>query len=484
MSGSPKYSTVTVAPAYRQREEQRRREQQAARRRREAQRAKERAEIAARRAREAAARRERAKAAAERRQRELAARRATEQQAHASRLGQEQAGADARRLDEVRDLLARVRTSGNGAPPAELGALEQQLQTLRGRIGRAEQLGGAIEELRGRVVLLDRRTDDTGRGTDPGAVLAGFERRLAGIGPDAAEHDAEGRQRCLELLDRLRASAGPDGRTRFEALLGTMEHALTRHAATAASHVEAERQREQQVREARRQAEERAAAQAAADEAAAEAERERLAAALGEAADRLDVVHRSAEDAAEDARELADPELAGRIEEALRAVTGPLAAGAATEALTAVTALEELLPEAEARLDELQLAHTRRMDLGQALQDAMLGEGFAFLGGDDQGERLVLRFERPSGASYETTIATDTGGTPVLVYHVDGEPDVALDPAPEGAVCDRTEDLLERVHEAVGGQDGFVPGELTWQGKPPSRQARQLPGAEEWTWSR
>ncbi|MGV9699747.1 hypothetical protein ACWDTR_28825 [Streptomyces sp. NPDC003470] len=484
MSGSPKYSTVRVTPAYRQREERRRREQQAARRRREAQRARERAELAARRAQEAAARRERAQAAAERRRHELAARRAAEQQAHASRLGREEAGAEARRLDEVRDLLVRVRTSGTGVPAGELDELERQVRTLRDRIGHEERLGGAIEELRGRIVLLDRRQDDSGRAADPGAVLAGFERRLAGIGPDAAEHDAEGRQRCLELLGRLRASAGPEGRTRFEALLGTMEHALARHAATAEGRVEAERQREQQVREARRQAEERAAAEAAAEEAAEEAERERLTAALGEAADRLDVVRRSARDAAEDARELADPDLAARIEEALRAVTGPLAAGEAAEALAAVTALEELLPEAEARLDELQLAHTRRMDLGQALQDAMLGEGFAFLGGEDQGERLVLRFERPSGASYETTVATDSGGTPVLVYHVDGEPDVAVEPAPEGAVCDTTEDLLERVHEAVGGQDGFVPDELTWQGKPPSRQARQLPGTEEWTWSR
>ncbi|MFI2375496.1 hypothetical protein ACH5AO_10550 [Streptomyces sp. NPDC018964] len=491
MSGSPKYSTVTVAPAYRQREERRRREQQAARRRREEQRARERAELAAKRAREAAARRERARAAAERRKNELAARRAAEQQAHATRLGREQAGADARRLDEVRDLLGRVRASDDGTLTGELRELEQWLLDLRSRIGTTDRLDGPIEELRGRVVLLSRRGDGRERDTDPGAVLAGFERRLAETGPDAAEHDPEGRRYCAELLDRLRATAGPDGRTRFEALLGTVEHALTRHAATVAQRVEDELRRDREAREERRRAEEHAAARAAAEEAAEEAERERLeaeherrTAVLGEAADRLDVVHRSARDAADEARELADTGLAGRIEEALRAAAAHLEAGAADEALTAVAALEELLPEAEARLDELQLAHTRRMDLGQALQDAMLGEGFAFLGGEDQGERLVLRFERPSGASYETTIATDTGGTPVLVYHVDGEPDVTLEPAPEGAVCDRTEDLLERVHEMVGEQDGFVPGELTWQGKPPSRQAGRLPGAEEWRWTR
>ncbi|MEV7869646.1 hypothetical protein AB0P17_26950 [Streptomyces sp. NPDC088124] len=484
MSGSPKYSTVTVAPAYRRREEQRRREQREARRRREEQRARARAELAARRAREAAARRERARAVAERAKAGREARRATERQAHATGLGREQAGADARRLDEVRDLLGRVRASDDGALVGELNMLEEQ---LRGRVGGAEQLGGPIEELRGRVVLLSRRGDDRERDTGPGTVLAGCERRLAELGPDAATQDPEGRQRCVELLDRLRALSGPDDRTRFEALLGTVEHALTRHAATAAQRVEDGLRRDREVREARAADEARDDERAVAEEAERErlaAEEERRAAALGEAADRLDIVRRSAGDAADEARELADPELAGRIEEALRTVTARLGAGAADEALTAVAALEELLPEAEARLDELQLAHTRRMDLGQALQDAMFGEGFAFLGGEDHGERLVLRFERPSGASYETTIATDTGGTPVLVYHVDGEPDVTLEPAPEGAVCDRTEDLLDRVHEVVGGQDGFVPGELTWQGKPPSREAKKVPGTEEWRWTR
>ncbi|OON80535.1 hypothetical protein [Streptomyces tsukubensis] len=490
MSGSPKYSRVAISAVQRQREARRRHEQQVARRRREAERARERAERAAERAREAAARRERARAAADRRKDELAARRTVERQAHAARLDQEQGGADVRRLDEARELLARVRASDGGALADELDALERRLQSLRGRAGRTERLGGQIEELRGRVVLLSQRRGDRAPSNEPGAVLADLERRLAEIGPDAAEHDPEGRQRCVELLGRLRTTTGPDGRTRFEALLGTVEHALTRHAVTAGQHAEEKLRGEG---EARRRAEERAAAQEAAEEAeqerlAAEAERqtaecERRAADLAEAADRLDVMHRPARDAAEEALELADPDLSGRIEEALRAVTVPLAAGAHDEALAAVAALEALLPEAEARLDELQLDHSRRMDLGQALQDAMHGEGFSFLGGEDHGGRLVLRFERPSGASYETTVTTGTEGTPVLVYHVDGEPDVALEPAPEGAVCDTTEDLLRRVHEVVGEEDAFVPGELDWQGKPPSRQAKQLPGAEEWRWT-
>ncbi|MET8824418.1 hypothetical protein ABZX40_07650 [Streptomyces sp. NPDC004610] len=513
MSGSPKYSSVAVAPSYRRREDQRRREQQAVRRRREQQRAKarealaakrardiaERAREAEQRAREAAERQERARVAEEQRKHALATRRLAEQQAHAARLGQEQAGADTRRLDEVRELIGRIRAAADPAITGELDALERAAQTLRTRIGGPEQLGGPIEELRGRAVLLGARQDDRTRDTDPAAVLTRFETRLTALGPDAARHDPEGRQRCLDLLDRLRAASGPDDRTRFEALLGTVEHALTRHAATATRHVEEEQRAARLAEEqATAQAEQAAAAEAersarqearrAAEEAAREraaAEQERRTAALGEAADRLDIVQRPARDAADEARELGDPALAERVEDALRTVTTAVRSAVPDEALAAVTALEELLPEAEAALDELQLAHTRRMDLGEALQSAMVGEGFAFLGGEEHGERVVLRFERPGGASYETTIATDPGGTPLVVYHVDGEPDVTLEPSPEGAVCDRTEDLLARVHDLVGEQDSFVPGELTWEGKPPSRQARPLPGtaAEQWRWT-
>ncbi|WP_405959318.1 hypothetical protein OG239_35695 [Streptomyces sp. NBC_00868] len=479
MSGSPKYSTVTVAPAYARLEAQRRRTREAARRRQEAQRAKERAERAAQRAREAAARRERARAEAERRETELAARRAARQEAHAARSRQEQSGADARRLAEVGELLDRVR-----AQDSEVRVLREQLDLLRGRAGRAEDLGGAIEELRGRVVLLGREGEAPGRGAGHGAVLAGLEERLARIGPEAREHDQQGYRHCVDLLGELRAATGPGGETRFQALLGTVEHALARHAATAGERVAEELRQAEREREAARQAEEVAAEREADRQAAVEAERERFAAVLAEAADRLGVVRESVQEAAAEALELADPELAERIEAALTAVTEPLATGAAADALTAVAALEELLVGAEARLDELQLAYTRRMDLAQALQDAMLGEGFAFTGGAEQDGRLLLSFERPSGATYRTTIGTD-GEDAILLYQVDGEPDVVLRPDPDGAACDRTEDLLERVHEAIVDGNGFVPGELTWQGKRSGGQPPKPPAAaKDWTWTR
>ncbi|MET8751786.1 hypothetical protein ABZW32_17035 [Streptomyces sp. NPDC004667] len=488
MSGSPKYTTVTIAPAYARLEADRRRSREAARKRLDAQRAKERAERAARRAREAAARRERARAEAERREAELAARRAARQEAHAARSRQEQSGADARRLAEVEGLLGRVR-----GQDSEVRVLRERLDLLRDGVGRAQELGPAIEELRGRVVLLGREGEAPDPGAGHGAVLAGLEERLARIGPEAREHDPQGYRRCVDLLGELRAATGPGGRTRFGALLGTVEHALTRHAATGGERAAEELLRAGRAREAARRAEEsaagreaerqaRAEARARAAEEAAEAERERLAAALAEAADRLAVVRQSVEEAAAEAVELADPELAERIEAALTAVTGPLAAGSAGDALTAVAALEELLVGAEARLDELQLAHMRRMDLAEALRDAMLGEGFSFTGGTERDGRLLLSFERPSGATYRTTIGTD-GDDAVLLYQVDGEPDVLLRPDPQGAACDRTEDLLERVHEAIEEREDFVPGELTWQGK---RSGEQPPpsAAAEWTWSR
>ncbi|MCX5107814.1 hypothetical protein OOK13_04640 [Streptomyces sp. NBC_00378] len=485
MSGSPKYSTVTVAPAYARLEAQRRRARETARRRLEAQRARERAERAAVRAKEAAARRERARAEAERRETELANRRAVRQQDHAARLLRDQAGADGRRLAEVRELLDQVRTDG-----LEAQALRQRLDLLQGRVdragipgghpgGAADGLGGAIEELRGRIVLLVGEARESGRGADHGTVLAGFESRLAGIGPEARDRDPQGYQQCVGLVGELRAATGPGGETRFQALLGTVEHALARHAATAGERAAEALREAERARETQRQAEERAVAQEAARQAARDAEQERLAEQIAEAADRLGVVRQAVQEAVAEARELAEPELAERIEAALTAVTAPLAAGAGAAALTAVAALEGLLVSAESQLDEAQLAYTRRMDLAEALQDAMIGEGFAFTGGAERDGRLLLSFERPSGATYETTVTEDGEGTPVLVYHVDGEPDVVLRPEPDGAVCDRTEDLLERVHEAIVERDGFVPGRLAWQGKPPGRQAKRRPGEEE-----
>ncbi|MEV5873839.1 hypothetical protein AB0L75_06305 [Streptomyces sp. NPDC052101] len=472
MSGSPKYSSVRVGAVYAQREAAERRRRAEERRAREHRRAAERARLAQ----EAAARRERARAEAERRradvarrEAEVAARRTAERGARLAKARAEQSRADERGLDEVRELIAEAQRSG---AREGIGSLERQLAGLRERAARGEQLGDAVEELRGRVVNLrpaGNRTDDSA------AVLAGLERRLSATGPDGAALDADGHRRCTDLLDQLRTAAGPGSRVRFEALLGTVEHALARHTATVSDVREAAERQALADREGE--------AAKAAERERAEAARAALELALAEAAERLDVVRPAAEGVTDTAADLGDPVLADEIGDALNAAAGALAARSATEALAAIADLEGRLPDAERRLDELELAYQRRRDLVEALRDAMTDEGFAFEGGEDQGGSFRLHFTRPTGATYETTVATEDDGTPVLVYHVAGEPDVTLTAPRDAAVCDTTEALLERVHEALGGDEGFVPGELTWDGKPPGRRAEPLPRETSWKWT-
>ncbi|MGW0708037.1 hypothetical protein ACWD4G_19130 [Streptomyces sp. NPDC002643] len=485
MSGSPKYSSVRVGAQYAQREAAERRRRAEERRARERRRAAERARLAQ----EAAARRERARAETERRraeiarkEAELAARRAAERDARLDRARAEQSRADERGLDEVRELIAEAQRSG---ARADTGSLERRLAELRERAARGERLGDAVEELRGRVVSLEAQTAGN-RTDDRAGALAALEHRLAATGPDGAALDADGHRHCTELLDRLRAATGPDQRVRFEALLGTVEHALARHTATVTQVREtAERQAlaEQRRETAERERAEAAEAREAAERERAEEARAALESALAEAAERLDVVRPAAEGVVDTAADLGDPGLADEIGDALRTVTEALTARSATEALEAIAELERRLPDAEGRLDELELAYQRRRDLVEALRDAMTGEGFAFEGGEDEGGGFRLHFTRPTGATYETTVTTEDDGTPVLVYHVEGEPDVTLYADRDEAVCDTTEALLERVHEALGGDDGFVPGEITWDGKPPGRRAEPLPRTTSWTWT-
>ncbi|MER6996716.1 hypothetical protein [Streptomyces sp. NPDC000410] len=447
MSGSPMYSFVAVDPVTAALGLTVSAGLALARRQRERERAEQRAALARERARQAELRR----AEIERRNAELAGRRRAEQEAHAARTRQEYGRADARRLDEVEQLIIRVRAAAGSSDA--LAAAGRRLAELRGRVGEGGPLGGAIEELRGQVVLLHPSGDAPAARTDQYEVLADLEQRLADAGANGEGYDEAGRLRCADLLVRLRAAAGPEQVVAFEALLGTTEHALVRHTATVAG-----------LAEARHRAQ------------AAEAERaEALREELAEAEDRFGVVDRAARHAVRDAVELGDPELADRLEDVLDSVTGALAAEQVDAALAAVAELERLLPLAEERLDELQVAHARRGELAKVLRDAMTGAGLSFSGGEDLGERFVLSFERPTGATYEATVQTDAEGNPVLTYHVDGESDMSVRTASEsGAVCE-PEELLDRVHRAMHG-DGFVPGELTWDDKPPRQVGLELPG--------
>ncbi|MFF0199858.1 hypothetical protein [Streptomyces sp. NPDC005017] len=472
MSGSPMYSVVSLDPGLMALGMTLRATRAAARRAREEERRAEREALAAERARQLAERQARARAAAERRRAELAERRRVRQESHAAGLREEQGRADARRLDEAESLLAPLL----GAPDrvTELAALQQRLTELRAGLGGPRPLGADIEELRGRIVVASGGAAGQAAGArpDPGAVLSELRQRLAGLGADAAAHDAAGSRACAELLDQLDASAAqPDAEIRFAALLGTAEHALARHAHTVARAVEDATARAEE--EALRAEEETARAE---EERAAREEAER--AAHAEALDRFGVVEDGARDAVRDAADLGAPELTAEIERTLRTAAEALDARRTRAALDAVAALETLLPSVEERLDELQLAHARRTELARALKDAMTDAGLDFTGGEDRGALLVLSFERQSGAVYEATVRTESDGTPLLTYHVDGEPDMSVRPAASGEAVCAPEELLDLVHRALDGS-GFTPGELTWDGKPPRTTARRLPGTQE-----
>lgn len=491
MSGSPKYSTIAVSAAYAAREARLRRERAAERRRREQERVQARARMAAARA---------AKAEAEEKRRAavLAERRAREQAEADARGRRMQAEADARDLAQVRALLERARAVPGAAP--ELSGAAAELDRLASGVGGHVALAAAIEAVRARVVELTHTPGPAAADADRPAQLATLAARLDSLGAEVAARDPEGRAACESLLARLRDANVPGAETRFDALLGTVEHALTRHAATAAALLSAAPANTLAASPGGSAARvapgvepgHPGSALAAQDQqipggaASPVAEPDHPTSGpgeleLAEAADRWEVVRGDAENAVADARDLGEAGLAERLGSAVRAAGDVVAGRDGVGALEAVELLERELAAAEERLDELQLAYTRRSDLAQALQEAMVGEGFAYSAGEDQGDAFVLHFERPTGATYETTVATEADGTPVLVYHVDGEPDIVLTPTPGGAVCDSTEELLGHVHELLRERTDFAPGVLSWEGKPPGRIGRPLPGTEKGT---
>ncbi|MFB7470731.1 hypothetical protein [Kitasatospora sp. NPDC056184] len=519
MSGSPKYSSVSVGASRLAAEAEQRRRQAEQRRRLEQDRARERARLAAARTRaraeaeRRAAARAKARAEAERREREHRAkalaeadRRAAERRdrEEAERAGRvaaaltAQGAAAARGLDEVEVLIDAARTA---ADPSAVRELADRLADLRSRAVHRPDAGLAaeVEELRGRAVALRSAGRDHDRPADAGHEyrIAALERQFALLAATGAEVDAAGRRRCAELLGDLRQATAEHRTLRAEALLGTVEHELARHAAAvqtarAAALAEAARQQaDERHRRAREQADERQrraheqaaerqrrAQEEAAERLRSEAERQaaELAAELAEAADRLAVVAGTARDAARDAAAFGETDLQGRLLTAVHRATDAVEASRGRAALTAVEELERLLPEAEARLDELLLAFERRTELAEVLKEAMAGEGLAFTGGGDLGQEFVLVFERPNGARYETSVGTANDGTPVLSYTVEGESDVVVVPERREVACDRTEALLDRVHEAMG-ESGYHPGELDWDGKPPRGGAARAGGS-------
>ena len=457
MSGSPKYTTVRVSAARAQRE-------------------------AAAAARRAAARRERAAArAAQLRARQARLQQQLEQREQDRRRREAEQVAQAlvaqRRvlaagLAEVRVMVTQLRAalgSAGVASQAQLAEVEGAAANLESEIGSGTDVARYRDEvaaLRKRTLALQQESRGTERAIGRPAILASLRERLATARatiPAGADSAVAEFAHCDELLDELDTAARETQGVQFEVLHGSAEHAVARAehlAATAAA-------------EAARAGQKGGAP--AGGEAPSSAPGSELLAELGE---RLAVLRDPVVAASSDAAAFEDFLLRDRLDRALREADVALAAGRSDAAQASLTRLEELLPTAEERLDGLLAAHERRGELAVALRDVMADQGMAFLGGGAEGAKFQMRFERPSGAVYTTTVGTDSDGGVVLSYAIDGELDIRV-PAEAGAgtpVCDQTEAFLTRIHQTLA-RDGFDVGELWWEGKPPPKKSRPLPGS-------
>ncbi|AUG76303.1 hypothetical protein CFP65_1404 [Kitasatospora sp. MMS16-BH015] len=261
------YSAVTVSPALAAAQAARRRAHREELRRREQARARERARLAALRAAEQARRerldRERMAKARERaRQRteRVGERRAVERDGRIAAHTELRRAAVGRSLQEVAGLITEVRGRTDPDTMFDLDARLSELRT-RLRLSPDAALGAAVEELRGRVITLRHAAAPGVTAEDRPSQLAELEQRLTTIGPA----DPAGRVRCEEQLGRLRTALAEGQDLRFDALLGSAEHELARHAGAVAR----EEDRQARALAAEAAAAERAEAAAAAARAGA-----------------------------------------------------------------------------------------------------------------------------------------------------------------------------------------------------------------------
>jgi len=451
MSGSPKYTSVRVSAARRQRDQMERARRAAERRRRQAARAARQRELAAQ---QRARAQERAQRDREREARQLQASLEDGRNAVSSRL----AG--------IRAML-----DGTGADAGAARALRTELDELQARIQAGTDLAGyerAAEALRARAVDLQRGA--VSRVTPAGRSQLISELRLRLSAVPATDVPADQLTRCDELVTALADAAAESAEVRFEALAGTAEQAIA-SLEWRARQTAADRQPDRP--------EPVATVPAGTGQDEDEDEDE-----LADIAARLELIRGAAEGAIADAAAFGETELGRMLQDTLHAAVAAVSAGPPAEASARVARLEEMLPGAEATLDDSQASHQRRTDLAAALQDLLADHGMAFVGGSDEPGRLLLQFERPTGAIYTATISDADDGELALSYAIDGEQDVPVLPAPGAAVCDQTEDFLEAVHAGLAGR-GFEAGELLWDGKParrrplpPGSRARPLPSSE------
>jgi hypothetical protein len=353
------------------------------------------------------------------------------------------------RLGSVRELLTQLGPADGAGTAAVAAAITALEASVRGAAEPQECLR-EVEDLRARTLALR----PVGRaGADPDSrqrVLSDLRSRIAAQQEAASGLEAHRHARCVELIDGLQAAAAQPHSIRFEALHGTAEHEVSSYILHSTE--------------------------------AARLARETLAKAAG----RLGAVRPSVAEALADAADFGEHELRDRLAAALDAAVRAQSAAEtdlslAGTALTEVTGLEQVLAQAESRLDESQAAHARRAGLADALKAQMVGQGMSFLGGADADGRFLLHFERPSGAVYTTAVDDGEQDGLVVSYAILGEDDIPVQPGPGQAVCDQTEEFLSAVHASLAAA-GYQAGELQWEGKPATgaavyraRQARSDP---------
>jgi hypothetical protein len=157
-----------------------------------------------------------------------------------------------------------------------------------------------------------------------------------------------------------------------------------------------------------------------------------------------------------------DDALAGATDALADAQADP---NAASDALARARGLAAVLPDVEARLDDLAAAYERRAAFAATLKDVLADQGMSFLGTSETRDRFILQFERPGGALYTAAVDDGEDNELMLSYAIDGEADVPVLPEPGQAVCDQTEAFLDAIHAELA-QDGYHAGELLWEGKP------------------
>jgi hypothetical protein len=166
-----------------------------------------------------------------------------------------------------------------------------------------------------------------------------------------------------------------------------------------------------------------------------------------------------------------------RAEATKERLLADLSAGLTTPAAHGAAALTRAVDELESSLEEWLDKIYRTRLIVEAAAIALPRAGFQVLPETftSTGSDASFQVARADGSVMGVSVECIDGGVR-LVY--DGRAaDFAVEQTAEGpaAVCDRTEELLERFHSELGVQD-IEAGQLWWEGKPerPDRRAEQM----------